>query len=584
LEETKHSLAKSKAANLLLQKRKDRATIYSKPVDPTCDIQFKVFPKTPEQIAFLEKKLPTYFIFEDLEPREMRTLIDAMEQHKVPKGSTVGKQDGDEECFYVVETGRIDLYCERGHHSVGKVDEGASFGEMALLYGSKRPKTQNAEEDCVLWRIDQTTFRSILARHAHVYDQDIRERLKKIDLFQNLDEQTLHKFASAMTQVTFEKDDQIVEKGLVGDIFYIIEEGSVKVHDIGIGDSQSVDLVLKEGDWFGERALLTGEPRAANVTALTEVKTLAMDRETFEKSMGQLTTLMEHKEIVQSIHAIPIFANSNIDEAELNQLASLAKQVCFRKGHKLVEIGKPYQLNIWIIRHGRLLVYGGKSGKIHNLKSGDYFGDKSILGDPTYLSHHEATCEENLTTWVVTKEDIENVVGNTDRLGETAGFQKKVQNRSINRMKDLKKHHILGQGAFGRVWLVESKKTSTPYALKMINKRKLVDSKQEKGVVREKELLSLLEHPFILGLESSFQDDANIYLVLPLVQGGELFNVVQKAATVPGIGLANNSAAFYSCCIAEALGHFHHRRIAYACRVMTLVLHRRCISSILYSM
>jgi serine/threonine protein kinase len=90
-----------------------------------------------------------------------------------------------------------------------------------------------------------------------------------------------------------------------------------------------------------------------------------------------------------------------------------------------------------------------------------------------------------------------------------------------------------------------------------------LESKQERSVLREKELLQFLSHPFILDLVSSFQDATNLYLGLPLIQGGELFNVVEDQARKTGSGLKNNDAAFYAAGIIEALGHFHHRHMAY---------------------
>jgi serine/threonine protein kinase len=234
----------------------------------------------------------------------------------------------------------------------------------------------------------------------------------------------------------------------------------------------------------------------------------------------------------------------------------------FLQGRKLTEAGKPHPLNVWFIRKGQLLVYGGKSGKIFNLQTGDYFGEKSILGDPNHISSHEATCEDNLTAWVLSREDIEAVIVDLSRLGESGGFVKTKQQKSITGLEDLKKHRMLGRGGFGKVWLVESKTSRTPYALKQIHKRKLLDANQERSVMREKELLNLLHHPFILYMVSSFQDATNLYLLLPLIQGGELFNVVAAKAK-GGRGIPNDDAAFYAGGVIEALGHFHHRFIAY---------------------
>jgi len=151
-----------------------------------------------------------------------------------------------------------------------------------------------------------------------------------------------------------------------------------------------------------------------------------------------------------------------------------------------------------------------------------------------------------------------------DRLGHVGDYIKsKPRYSHIRGLGDLKRHRVLGQGGFGTVWLVETTTGSrTPLALKEISKRKLLDSRQERSVLREKELLELLHHPFILHMVSSFQDATNLYLVLPFIQGGELFNIV-AAKSKSGHGISNNHAAFYAAGIIAALGHFHHRLIAY---------------------
>jgi serine/threonine protein kinase len=51
-------------------------------------------------------------------------------------------------------------------------------------------------------------------------------------------------------------------------------------------------------------------------------------------------------------------------------------------------------------------------------------------------------------------------------------------------------------------------------------------------------------------------------MLLPLIQGGELFSQVASRSQ-GGIGLPSKEAAFYTGCVVEALGHFHHRYIAY---------------------
>jgi protein kinase A len=108
--------------------------------------------------------------------------------------------------------------------------------------------------------------------------------------------------------------------------------------------------------------------------------------------------------------------------------------------------------------------------------------------------------------------------------------------------------------------LVTTKEKEVPYALKTINKRQLLEANQVTGVIREKQIMASIEHPFILPLIGSFQDNDNLYLLLPLIQGGELFNVIH---TDKRDGISNKDSVFYGACILEALGHLHARSIVY---------------------
>jgi protein kinase A len=548
---------------------KHRPSIFSSPLDVTATLEPKIFPKTDEDTAFLHATMKDHLLFEELSDEEMTILIDATEKVTVHPGETIVRGNGFGEFLYVVQEGSLDVYCgceKTTKNAICTLSRGHIFGETGLLYGRTCSATvQNNTTPSTLWRVDQQTFRLVLAQYAHAKDEDILTCLSKVELFSGMAPMQFQKFASCVSRVPFSQGDRILTKGETGEIFYIIETGSVRVHDIGIGDSQAADQILNKGDSFGEGALLTGEPRVASITALTDVVCFAMDRETFQQNIGDLRELVEFRGKLQSLQSLPIFSNSNLTPAELERLAELTVELCLRKGAKLCENGKPYPLKVWFIRSGQVLVYGGKTGKIFNLQSGDYFGEKSILGDPNRVSSHQATCEEQVHAWVLSREAIESVIADLNRLGESEAYVKTRLQKTIRSLKDLTMHRILGHGGFGNVFLVQSKLQSNNnvYALKVINKRKLLESKQERSVLREKELLQLLRHPFILYLVSSFQDATNLYLVLPLIQGGELFNLVEDQARKTGSGLKNNDAAFYAAGIIEALGHFHHRHMAY---------------------
>jgi len=84
---------------------------------------------------------------------------------------------------------------------------------------------------------------------------------------------------------TYPKDTMIFSEGQPGDELYIIQKGSVKI--VKIVDNNEVLLaVLKQGDIFGEMALLESKPRSANAISYEDCTVLAVNKENFERMVG----------------------------------------------------------------------------------------------------------------------------------------------------------------------------------------------------------------------------------------------------------------------------------------------------------
>jgi len=546
-----HAAAQKKAKN------KDRVALRGRILEFDDDFDAPVHPKSEADVAFLDKSLGSNFIFSDLSDGERKMLIDAMQKETRGEGETVIQQGDSGDFFYICQTGKISFICDG--QAVGSCGSGGSFGELALLYDSPRAATCVAGADTVLWKVDQGTFRHLLARSAKEGEASIIEVLTKIDLFKDLDRQIIKKFADVLSTVKYKEGQKIVEKGQRGDVFYIVKSGQVRVHDIGLGDASFDDEIHKAGYWFGERALMTGNPRAATVTAMTEVDVFACDRDTFETTIGPLETVLGQASRKRFIKSVPIFSKSLLSDVEFDSLSSMLKVRKYEKGQKLAEAGKVGDNpSLWIVKEGKLMITE-KDGKIFFLGSGDYFGDKAVQADGEHVSKETCIVEEDAICWRLKKTDIESVIGDVKRLGKPIPFTPKTFDSTLS-ISDIRKHKMLGMGAFGKVWLATSRDTKKPYALKTITKRQLIDAGQVKGVLREKQIMASLEHPFILPLIGSFQDENFLYLLLPFQQGGELFNVVH---TDTRDGLDNNSSQFYAACILEALGYLHARNIVY---------------------
>jgi serine/threonine protein kinase len=97
------------------------------------------------------------------------------------------------------------------------------------------------------------------------------------------------------------------------------------------------------------------------------------------------------------------------------------------------------------------------------------------------------------------------------------------------------------------------------YCMKIMSKQRIVDLKQQDHVRAERQVLSMVRHPFLCSLFSSFQDEFNLYIVMDYIQGGELFAHIRASAS----GLAPDVVRFYGAEIVLALEYLHSFKIVH---------------------
>jgi putative ABC transport system ATP-binding protein len=116
--------------------------------------------------------------------------------------------------------------------------------------------------------------------------------LQKCPIFAQQPIAMLAEFAALMEHESFHPGEVIIRQGEVGDKFYIMESGTVDVSSTKNGHP-SEKATLGSGDFFGEVALLTGEPRNATVTAREPVKVFTLGKAHFDQALQTSKTLEE---------------------------------------------------------------------------------------------------------------------------------------------------------------------------------------------------------------------------------------------------------------------------------------------------
>ncbi|KAL4942819.1 hypothetical protein BDV06DRAFT_156665 [Aspergillus oleicola] len=115
-------------------------------------------------------------------------------------------------------------------------------------------------------------------------------------------------------------------------------------------------------------------------------------------------------------------------------------------------------------------------------------------------------------------------------MGNSQGRQVASDNEvNLNQFRLLR---VVGKGAFGKVRIVEKKDTGLTFALKYIRKEEVVRSESVRNIIRERRMLEHLNHAFLCNLRYSFQDIEYIYIVVDLMNGGDLrFHISRKCFT-----------------------------------------------------
>ncbi|XP_045474241.1 serine/threonine-protein kinase 32A isoform X2 [Harmonia axyridis] len=80
----------------------------------------------------------------------------------------------------------------------------------------------------------------------------------------------------------------------------------------------------------------------------------------------------------------------------------------------------------------------------------------------------------------------------------------------------------IGKGSFGKVCIVQKRDTKQMFAMKYMNKNQCMEKDALKNVIREVDILTRLEHPFLVNMWFSFQDEEDFFMVTDLLLGGDL--------------------------------------------------------------
>ena len=266
--------------------------------------------KTNDQRERLLAILTSNKFFSKLAQEQREMMADAMAPLEKNDGEEIIVQGDPGDNFYIMEQGVADVYVSKGGGAPEKVftyeeGSGAAFGELALLYNAPRAATVKAVGVVKLWSLGQDEFRYSMQAATTAFREQNAKWISNIPLLSELTENERLTIADALQVSNYSAGEKIITQGEKGDNFYIVRSGECKC-TINSGGQEIEVLRVDEGGYFGEIALLTDQPRKANVYAVSDVNLLATDRATFKRIMGPLTDILsrnmaQYKKVLQDI-------------------------------------------------------------------------------------------------------------------------------------------------------------------------------------------------------------------------------------------------------------------------------------------
>ena len=276
------------------------------------------------EISDLLAKQP---FFAGLEPDELDALAQCGEVENFRIGINICKQGDPGDAAFLVYSGRLRVLQTSGSGedvTIGLLRRGDFFGERAILTEEPRNATIRASEDAVVLRFPRQSFLAFLKERPSlvsyfeglIEDRALVTFLRANTVFRSVPPKQIREAVEQFQPCRFQADETMIQQGDPGDSFYVIKSGEAKAVQRKNGELETLAF-LGEGEFFGELALLTGEPRAASVIATKDTECLSLDRESFEAIIGRVPKLRD--QLLQHIETYRL-------DPELTEKHALARE------------------------------------------------------------------------------------------------------------------------------------------------------------------------------------------------------------------------------------------------------------------
>jgi signal transduction histidine kinase len=194
-----------------------------------------------------------------------------------------------------------------------------------------------------------------------------RELLGNNRLFAGLPTEVISEFGADVDLFLYESDDVIFHEGEPGDCLYLVCQGTVRISKAGRAGQQETLSFIQPGNFFGEMALIDGQPRSAQATASSDRTVLGrVDHATFDRILSRAPSSLHMnflRSVVERLRSVnSTFIHELMRSERLSTVGSMANSIIHDLKNPMMVIRSASEL---IQQRSREPAIGNFVGLIH---------------------------------------------------------------------------------------------------------------------------------------------------------------------------------------------------------------------------
>lgn len=537
------------------------------------------------------RRLP---LFKGLGDNNLVSVASRMREKVYQNGEPLIKYGERGDKLYLIRYGKVrilrpDDSAPGGRVEVAKLGRGNLVGERTVVTGKLRSADCVAEGRVQVVVINKKDFMDLdNPLLAWMLDSDaVTTVLRFSKAFQGLPQDRIEEAFDRFAREEFHQGHQIVKEGEPISKMYIVKMGELACTRGG----QPVSAIQEAGgfSYFGERAVLANEPSPVTITVQSEsCLLLGASRRALAQLMGQGPAVMGISADDAALASSALKATAVLQDLNDTEIKSLVGSFELREYSEGMVIAWAGEVDdcMYVIKSGQCLLTTAVtpaqrqalqdqtlqgSAMVPRVQS---LGGEKLEAGARHGEQALLTAQARATTMLASKDGTQ-VMALPKEVAEAVlgtALQPLLQQRMAGRNSskkgpakpqieyhDLEMHRIVGTGQFGMVRVVRHIPTNQAYALKVMHKAPILESKQIEHVLNERRILEeASSHPFCVGLVRAYQDKPCLYLLQEWVGGGELFHHLDLAGAFD-----EATAMFFAANVLLALEHLHSRGLVY---------------------